>query len=172
MSFWDPTIIDALTKCRLIILRDNTGFGKSEGKILIALLGRATLVIDLLRALKIKLIDLLRISMGSGAAHHVAERKLSCQFWFWRTNNWTKMFHFVLFLRLCYRLSDQMLSYPASSWALISLCLLTVTFLTACIWLLTCYVRLNPLSTSWMSSHNTKRWFQSDRRRLSETCWS
>lgn len=72
MDFWDPALINALTKSRPIILLDNAGIGKSEGEIPTTLHGWATHVIALLETLQIKQIDLLGFSMGGGAAQHVA----------------------------------------------------------------------------------------------------
>jgi pimeloyl-ACP methyl ester carboxylesterase len=72
MDFWDPALINSLAKTRPILLLDNVGIGKSEGKIPTTLQGWAVHVIDFLEALDIRQIDLLGFSMGGGAAQHVA----------------------------------------------------------------------------------------------------
>lgn len=71
MDFWDPALINRLTKARPILLFDNAGVGKSEGEVPTTFKGWAANVIGLLESLGIRQIDLLGYSMGGAAAQYV-----------------------------------------------------------------------------------------------------
>ncbi len=64
MDWWDPLFIDALAKQRQILLIDNTGTGRSEGKVPNSFIQWARDMIAVIRALGIKKIDCFGFSMG------------------------------------------------------------------------------------------------------------
>jgi pimeloyl-ACP methyl ester carboxylesterase len=71
MDFWDPLLINTLSRSRPVLLLDNAGIGASAGEIPTTLHGWADHVVALLHALHIPRVDLLGFSMGGGAAQHV-----------------------------------------------------------------------------------------------------
>lgn len=72
MDFWDPSLINPLAASRPVIIFDNSGVGKSTGKVPPTFAGWAANVIALTTALKIPQIDLLGFSMGGCVAQMVA----------------------------------------------------------------------------------------------------
>jgi pimeloyl-ACP methyl ester carboxylesterase len=72
MDFWDPALINPLAAKRPVIIFDNSGVGKSSGKVPNTFAGWAENVIALVNALDIPQIDLLGFSMGGCVAQMVA----------------------------------------------------------------------------------------------------
>jgi len=72
MDWWDPALIDRLAAQRHVILLDNAGVGKSEGKIPATYAGWADHVINLIQALGHQQADVFGFSMGGAAVQMVA----------------------------------------------------------------------------------------------------
>ncbi|KAK5708843.1 hypothetical protein LTR17_020330 [Elasticomyces elasticus] len=72
MDLWDPLLIDNLAAKRPVIIFDQAGVGRSDGKTAETFQGWANNVIALLDALKITEIDLLGFSMGGCAVQQIA----------------------------------------------------------------------------------------------------
>lgn len=72
MDFWDPALINPLAAKRPVIIFDNSGVGKSSGKVPNTFAGWAENVTALVQALNISQIDLLGFSMGGCVAQMVA----------------------------------------------------------------------------------------------------
>jgi pimeloyl-ACP methyl ester carboxylesterase len=72
MDWWDPGFINPLAAKRPILLVDNTGVGRSEGKVGTTFAAWAQTIIDVAHALKISKLDVFGFSMGGFAAQRIA----------------------------------------------------------------------------------------------------
>jgi len=72
MDHWDPLLINNVSKGRPVLLFDNYGVGKSEGDVPESFAGWADVAINLVKALKIKQVDVFGFSMGGMVAQMIA----------------------------------------------------------------------------------------------------
>ena len=72
MDLWDPLLINSFANVRPVILFDNAGVGKSTGTVANTIEGMAQHVIDFLKLIQIKEVDVLGFSMGGFVAQMVA----------------------------------------------------------------------------------------------------
>jgi len=77
MDNWDPAITDPLSQSRPIILFDNTGVGRSEGKTPDTVLAMAKHVLAFADALDLPVLDILGFSLGGMVAQEVALQRPS-----------------------------------------------------------------------------------------------
>jgi pimeloyl-ACP methyl ester carboxylesterase len=77
MDNWDPEITDPLSQSRPIILFDNAGVGRSEGKTPDTVRGMAAHVLAFADALDLKTIDVLGFSLGGMVAQEIALQRPS-----------------------------------------------------------------------------------------------
>lgn len=68
---WDPGLLDVLAKNRHIIVFDNAGVGASSGKVPLTIKEMAIDAMNFIKALQLKEIDLLGISMGGMVAQEL-----------------------------------------------------------------------------------------------------
>ena len=71
---WDPAVTDPLAAGREVILFDNTGIGRSTGKVPETVQGMAAHALAFLDALGLERADLLGFSLGGMVAQEIAHR--------------------------------------------------------------------------------------------------
>src|SRR5271169_5043519 len=69
---WDPAVTDALATGREVILFDNAGIGRSNGKVPETVQGMAEHALAFLDALRLERVDLLGFSLGGMVAQEIA----------------------------------------------------------------------------------------------------
>jgi pimeloyl-ACP methyl ester carboxylesterase len=75
---WDPAVTDPLAAAREVILFDNTGVGRSAGKVPATVYGMATHALNFLDGLGVASCDVLGFSLGGMVAQQMArDRPLS-----------------------------------------------------------------------------------------------
>lgn len=70
---WDPKLIDLLAKKRQLILLDLPGVGASKGKVAVTISKMAKQALAIIKALELKEIDLLGLSMGGMIAQELVK---------------------------------------------------------------------------------------------------
>ena len=72
MDLWDPLLINTLAASRPVILFDNAGVGKSTGQAADTITGMAQHVLEFLKLIEVREVDVLGFSMGGYVAQMVA----------------------------------------------------------------------------------------------------
>jgi pimeloyl-ACP methyl ester carboxylesterase len=75
LDSWDPALVDALAESRRVITFDNTGAGKSTGRVADSIEQMAQDAIAFISALGLSQVDLLGFSIGSFVAQEVGLRR-------------------------------------------------------------------------------------------------